>query len=155
MKGSYAVGSQVESRRFRGIGVVLEGPNQRGEFRIGVGMISVWLPADELNALGEKQVDQGPAKRKRKNRNPSAGRDAHSRTVSIDLHGKTVAAALEILETAVDRALLNETGRIEVIHGLGSGAVQRAVHERLRALPHRVHFKLDEKNPGVTWVFLD
>ncbi|MFM8314090.1 MAG: Smr/MutS family protein, partial [Deltaproteobacteria bacterium] len=72
---------------------------------------------------------------------------------TIDLHGMRVAEALTHIETFLDKALMADCGRVEIIHGVGTGALMQAVHEFLKKQSYVTRFHLDEKNTGTTWVY--
>jgi DNA mismatch repair protein MutS2 len=76
------------------------------------------------------------------------------RKLSIDLHGLTVAEALEKVERGLDRALQEEADRLDIVHGLGTGKLKDAVHRYLKGLSVVKHFKAADGNPGITWVFM-
>ena len=76
------------------------------------------------------------------------------KTASIDLHGQTVKEAIEALETALDRALLNDVSQIEIVHGLGTGKVKEAVHKYLANSRHIKNFRISINNPGMTIAYL-
>lgn len=73
---------------------------------------------------------------------------------SLDLHGHTTAEAIEILEQRVSRAVMAGMHEIEVVHGVGTGAVREAVHARLGKLAAVAKFAVKYSNRGVTRVFL-
>lgn len=76
------------------------------------------------------------------------------RRVSLDLHGRSVEESVRELEQSLSDAIMAGAPQIEVIHGLGSGKVMRAVHKYLSKSPVVHAFKLDAGNPGVTIVYL-
>ncbi len=147
------IGQHVQCARFRGIGEIVDGPNNRGEFRVTTGPLTFWIAGTELRPASPEPEPKSKRKSKRSKAatEPSDG----GRTTRLDLHGKTVAEAQALLETTLDRALLAGTSRLEIVHGLGSGRVRDAVHAMLSRSRHIAHYKLDDHNPGVTWVFLD
>ena len=51
--------------------------------------------------------------------------------LDIDLHGFTVAEALERTEQAINDALLANVACLRLIHGRSSGRIQAALHQRL------------------------
>jgi len=53
----------------------------------------------------------------------------------LNLIGKRVEEAEAELISFLDQALLGNVGRVEVIHGHGTGRLRRGLHERLRTLP--------------------
>ena len=71
---------------------------------------------------------------------------------SLDLHGKTVAEAIEMLDTFVSDALLADADQMRVVHGISGGKIKAAVHHRLRQLPSIRSFRVDPENAGVTIV---
>jgi len=71
----------------------------------------------------------------------------------VDFHGLTKRQALEKLELLIDRALVDDTPSLEIIHGLGTGTIKTAIHQYLAKSKHIRAFKLDDLNPGVTWVY--
>ena len=54
---------------------------------------------------------------------------------SIDLRGKLVAEALPLLENSLHKALNVGIEEFSVVHGKGTGALQKAVHEFLKKTP--------------------
>jgi DNA mismatch repair protein MutS2 len=75
------------------------------------------------------------------------------RLESIDLHGLTVVEALSAVEKRVNDAILADLDRLEIVHGVGTGALLKAVHQYLSGLSVVEKFRLDDLNPGVTYVY--
>lgn len=73
---------------------------------------------------------------------------------SLDLHGKTVIEAIDVLDAFLNDALLDGVDAVCVIHGRSGGTLKAAVHRRLAQLPTVRAFRVDPKNPGVTVVRL-
>jgi DNA mismatch repair protein MutS2 len=76
------------------------------------------------------------------------------RTLTVDLHGLIVVDALAAVTSIINQAALEGAERIEIVHGIGTGRVKRAVHQYLGTLPIVEAVKEDSLNPGVTWVYL-
>ena len=55
-------------------------------------------------------------------------------TARLDLRGARVEEALETLEARIDAVLLAGGDRLEIVHGVGTGALRDAVRRRLREL---------------------
>ncbi|MGH2428346.1 MAG: Smr/MutS family protein, partial [Candidatus Limnocylindria bacterium] len=53
----------------------------------------------------------------------------------LDLHGERVEAALERLGSYLDEALLAGLDSVVIVHGIGTGALRRAVREALAEHP--------------------
>ncbi len=140
----------VVASGFRGILRVLEGPNPKGEYLLEYGSLTIWVHEAKLSIASESKAKKSKS-RKRKEREPTTKESKSSR---IDLHGLTVDDATAELEKAIDAALRHNCFQIEVIHGIGTGAVKDAVHRYLAKSRHVERFQLDPKNAGTTWVYL-
>jgi DNA mismatch repair protein MutS2 len=73
---------------------------------------------------------------------------------SLDLHGLTVDEAIRKLDAWLDAVILSDLSHVKVIHGLGTGRVQRAVHERLQSFKAVKRYAINQFNPGETDVYL-
>jgi DNA mismatch repair protein MutS2 len=78
---------------------------------------------------------------------------AASAAPRVDLHGLTVEEALARVVEEIDLALRRGAGRLEVVHGKGSGRIREALHRHLATMTVVASFSLDPRNPGVTWVY--
>ncbi|HNW94004.1 MAG TPA: Smr/MutS family protein [bacterium] len=77
--------------------------------------------------------------------------------VQLDLHGLTVDAARPVAETFLNRAFLDGAGLVRLVHGKGSGALQRWLDEYLGEHPLVAAFRrgwYGEGDTGVTIVTL-
>ncbi|PIE53288.1 hypothetical protein CSA37_02245 [Candidatus Fermentibacteria bacterium] len=77
--------------------------------------------------------------------------------MSLDLHGYTVAEAVEIFVSHYNSlAGRGYTSRFTVVHGYGSGGtggkIRTALRKFLAAFPDEVRVTTDPVNPGVTFV---
>ena len=77
-----------------------------------------------------------------------------SQTASLDLHGKTVAEALEATISFLNDAMIAGTAEVEIIHGRSGGKIKAAVHAQLKKLASVRGFSIDPRNAGVTIVRL-
>ena len=68
-------------------------------------------------------------------------------TARLDLRGARVEDALVTLEARIDAVLLSGGDRLEIIHGVGTGALRDAVRRRLREL-REVREVRDAEAPG-------
>lgn len=73
--------------------------------------------------------------------------------MKVDLHGMTVEDAMRSVEKSVDRAIIDGYEKMEIVHGIGSGKIRQALHRYLAQLSVIESYRLDEQNPGVTWVY--
>lgn len=123
--------------------VALRGKNH---FDVLVGNLSMKVRRDEVEA-----VKTGSSKKSYKKK--SEGKKLKYGRAKLDLHGLRRKDAKAKVESELNRCVLKHIECLEVVHGKGSGAVRDAVHELLASSEVVANFKLDEHNPGVTWVY--
>lgn len=75
-------------------------------------------------------------------------------SMRIDLHGKTVKEAEEILVSMLDTALLQGASVIEVVHGIGSGKIKSLVHQFANQSSQISELREDMGNPGRCLLYL-
>ena len=149
------IGSEVLVRTLKRRGVVIE-TLKVGVYRVQVGAMTITAREDDLEA------PPVPSKKKNRRQTPASAEVEHdSRPVvstsepsSIDLHGLTVDDARNRVAGYISRAILAGLGRVEIIHGLGTGRVKAAITKDLRSLSVVRAVKPHPSNPGVTIVFL-
>ena len=76
-------------------------------------------------------------------------------SIEINLLGKTVDEALSELDKYLDDAYLAHLPSVRIVHGKGTGALRKAVHNYLRRQKHVDSFRLGqfgEGDAGVTIV---
>lgn len=118
------IGDVVELRESKIRGELLTRQGNRA--RIRSGGLTFEVPADQLRKSHEKQaktlhvrVDTGPAA-----------------MPELNLLGLRVHEALPRLEEFLDRAVLNHQNSVRIVHGMGTGALRRAVREFLANSPY-------------------
>lgn len=124
-----------------------------GLYRIVVGNMQIDRPEKDLKVLDPKQWEKYKkitAPQVVLQSDPVASRRAKA---PLDLHGLRVEEALRLLAQKLDEAILADLDSVEIVHGLGTGALLAAVHDFLRKQPTVKHFKLQQNNPGTTVVY--
>ena len=66
----------------------------------------------------------------------------------INLLGKTVDEAVSELDKYLDDALLSHLNSVRVVHGKGTGALRKGIHEYLRRQKHVKSYRLAEYGEG-------
>lgn len=123
------VGMPGEERDFRGSKAVLEKEVRPGVWRIRCGALRLEVPVEQLGPVS-------PASRQPTGPTPEEGSLGHEAVLCLDLRGLRVEEAVRRLDRQIERALLEGLSEFQVIHGLGEGKLQRAVHDFLRGHPH-------------------
>lgn len=147
---AYAPGDRVHVVAL-GTGTVREVRNG-GRYLVELKGRSVVVAAAQLERVPERQVRKRPPQPEDSDRDPPAA--GVRATLSLDLHGSTVAEAVEILDAFLSDAVLAGASDVRIVHGRSGGRLKAAVHARLRHLPSLRGFRLDPRNPGVTIVQL-
>ena len=158
-KGSSVVVLTLGKKR----GVVVEA-GRGGHYRVQVEHATVSCREHDLVAAPDEQgrkrdtpnVGRGFAPRQAGRKGPpygEVGSNDAGPASRIDLHGLTVEEALAKVVEEIDWALRRGTDRIEVVHGKGSGRIRNALHRQLATMTVVAAFRLDPRNPGVTWVY--
>ena len=90
------------------------------------------LPADDIEVVPEPISGPPPPDLEAEELRRRA---AQRVSPTLDLHGERVEAALERLHAHLDDALLAGLDEVVIIHGVGTGALRRAVRDALREHP--------------------
>lgn len=136
-----------------GKGVVL-GVRNHGRVLVEVKARALELAASELTALERPRSSSQSRSRtpSRTSAGPAQDWSSPAATLEVDLHGLTVAEALERAEGAIDAALRSDAGALRLVHGRSGGRIKAALQPRLRAISAIRRFRLDPRNAGVTIV---
>lgn len=123
-------GDRVKVKGYRFEGTVLSRPDSRGRVELLIGNSRAFFPVEEL-ASGERPAPSPfpsppPVPR------PTLRREEE---LELNLRGERVEEALARLENFLDHALLQQTRRVRIVHGQGSGALRQAIRERLAGHP--------------------
>lgn len=130
-------GQRVWVRSLRREGTVTSLDPDRGEAEVSVGSVRVHVPLRELE---EARTPSAPP--------PPEHRPSPPVPQPLDLRGMRAEEALEALDRALDAATLQGLDRLRVLHGVGTGRLERAVEEFLRSNPRVRTFR--RERPGLT-----
>jgi DNA mismatch repair protein MutS2 len=138
-----AAGDMVRVQGFPGVAQVISDPDGRGMVEVAVGSLRAQVPLEHVlhRDPGGASTAPTPARRKPKPQVEPATDEVGSfqsdsgvligPTTELDLRGMRVDEALGQLESFLDKALLDGSSHVRVIHGMGTGALRAAVRERL------------------------
>jgi len=151
MKATLAPGMRVHHLILKRDGFI-ESAVQNGKWTVVIGNLKVQCQHAELTPI-TTQKPKSRVKGKRKNEVIARQMNGPSRGyVKHDLHGLRVAEALEKIELLVSTAIIDRRRGLEIIHGLGTGRLQEALHTYLKESNVIARFHLDHQNPGITWI---
>ena len=136
-----------------GTGVLRALPDRRGRVAVALGSARVLVPAERVGLAGERPRSPAP----RSAVSAPADAEPTTRPESCDLRGLRVDEAQERLDAELDAASRASSARFVVIHGVGTGALRRAVREHLARSPYVERFEgaaPDEGGDGATVVWM-
>ena len=110
-------------------GVVMRIDEAAKKVEVGVGSLKLWTTFDKIEkrASGMQSADKQAAARVSVSEVEAAG--------TLKLIGMRVESALDELQKFMDNAHASGLRMVEIIHGLGTGAMSKAVTEYLRSCP--------------------
>jgi len=98
----------------------------------------------EVAAAELQRIAPAPAQRTP----PRVRVDAVESPAEISLIGLRARAAIDQLERFLDTAARGDRSSVRIVHGVGSGALRRAVHDYLAGSPYCADFRLGEEGEG-------
>jgi DNA mismatch repair protein MutS2 len=150
----FVVGDCVHVVRI-GTGIVREARNG-GRYLVEIKGRTLVIAGSQL-----ERATPEPAKGKKNRRDGSprplaatGSRRAAAASRSLDLHGKTVAESIDLVDDFLNDAILDGVAEVRIVHGRSGGRVKAAVHKRLQEMTAVRAFRLDPENPGATIVTL-
>lgn len=121
-------------------------PDAKGNLFVQMGILRYQVNIRDLVLI----EDENPAKTKTPK--TSAGKLKMSKSASIspeiNLIGKTVDDAISLLDKYLDDAYLAHLHTVRIVHGKGTGALRKAVHNHLRRQKYVKSFHLGEFGEG-------
>lgn len=152
----FKLGESVKVLSMNLTGTISSLPDARGNVTVQMGILRSQVNISDLEII-EEPSPYAPKKFSR----TSKGRIGMSKSLSvsteINLLGKTVDEAVAELDKYLDDALLSHLNTVRVIHGKGTGALRKGIHEYLRRQKHvkSCHLaEFGEGDAGVTIVEL-
>ena len=155
-----AVGDLVELAGVKTAATVLN-VNDDGSMLLQAGKIKMTVKAGQVRLLEsaeeiEKRKKQAAAAAQRKNVSPQIQLAARAAS-ELDIRGMETLEAESVVENYIDAAVMAKLGTVTIIHGKGTGALRKAVHEMLKRNRAVKSFRLGrygEGEAGVTVVEL-
>lgn len=142
---TFAPGQQVLHTVFNKHGIITDVDERRGRVRLEMNGVNLWAEMKALRVPGQTAAPQARAATRGVVGRTSGGEGASLR---LDMRGMRADVALAELERFMDKALLAGFSEVEVVHGRGTGALRRQVHDFLRGFPAVGHFALAPEDRG-------
>ena len=143
----FKLGESVKVLSMNLTGTIGSLPYARGNVTVQMGILRSQVNISDLEIIEEVS----PYAPKRMNRTAKSKiKMSKSLSVSpeINLLGKTVDEAVAELDKYLDDALLSHLNSVRVVHGKGTGALRKGIHEYLRRQKHVKSYRLAEFGEG-------
>jgi DNA mismatch repair protein MutS2 len=147
---AFSKGDTVRLKGGTQIGELEFDPDEKGNVVIQFGAIRMRSTIEEIEAVSRRE-------RRAEHVARNAVLNAEAAETRIDLRGKYADEAVVELEHALTAAMNAHIDRLEVIHGKGTGALRKRVHEYLASHPGISEYRLGaltEGGAGVTIIEL-
>ena len=143
----FKLGESVKVLSMNLTGTISSLPDSRGNVTVQMGILRSQVHISDLEII-EEQNPYAPKNMRR----TGSGKIKMSKSLSvspeINLLGKTVDEAVAELDKYLDDALLSHLNSVRVVHGKGTGALRKGIHEYLRRQKHVKSYHLAEFGEG-------
>lgn len=144
----FKLGESVKVLSMNLTGTISSLPDSRGNVTVQMGILRSQVNISDLEII----EDVNPYAKKTMKRAGGGSGIKMNKSMSvrpeINLLGKTVDEAVAELDKYLDDALLSHLSAVRVVHGKGTGALRKGIHEYLRRQKHVKSFHLAEFGEG-------
>ena len=143
----FKLGETVRVLSMNLTGTVSSLPDARGNVTVQMGILRSQVNISDLEII-EEVSPYAPKKFARTSKGKIGMGKSLSVSTEINLLGKTVDEAVAELDKYLDDALLSHLNTVRVVHGKGTGALRKGIHEYLRRQKHVKSYHLAEFGEG-------
>lgn len=123
---------------------------RKGKAELQMGIMKVTVPLTELIP-----ANQPIRTNRHRSTNTQLAQSNSAFDSKLDVRGYTVNDALDFVQEFVDQALINNIHDLKIIHGVGTGALKKAIHRKLREykdIDRIYHPDEEHGGQGVTYI---
>ena len=143
----FKLGETVKVLSMNLTGTIQSLPDSRGNVTVQMGILRSQVNISDLEII-EEPSPYTPKKLSRTSKGKIGMSKSLSVSPEINLLGKTVDEAVAELDKYLDDALLSHLNTVRVVHGKGTGALRKGIHEYLRRQKHVKDYHLAEFGEG-------
>lgn len=145
--GDFKLGESVKVLSMNLTGTVSSLPDSRGNLTVQMGILRSQVNISDLEII-EEPASYNTKSMKRTSKGKLKMSKSLSVSPEINLLGKTVDEAVSELDKYLDDAILSHLSTVRVVHGKGTGALRKGIHEFLRRQKHVKSYRLGEFGEG-------
>lgn len=146
----FKIGDAVKVLSMNLTGTISTLPNKKGDCFVQMGILRSQVNIQDLERIDEPTVTAPNFKKTGSGKIKMS--KSSSVTTEIKLIGKTTDEAISILDKYLDDAYLAHIPQVRVVHGKGTGALRKAVHQHLKRLKYIDSYRLGVFGEGETGV---
>ena len=143
----FKLGESVKVLSMNLTGTVSSLPDAKGNLTVRMGILSSQVNISDLEII-EEVSPYAPKKMNRTSKGKIKMGKSLSVRPEINLLGRTVDEAVAELDKYLDDAILAHLNTVRVVHGKGTGALRKGIHEYLRRQKHVKSYHLAEFGEG-------
>lgn len=143
----FKLGESVKVLSMNLTGTIGSLPDARGNVTVQMGILRSQVNISDLEII-EEVSPYAPKQMNRTAKSKIKMSKSLSVSPEINLLGKTVDEAVAELDKYLDDALLSHLNSVRVVHGKGTGALRKGIHEYLRRQKHVKSYRLAEFGEG-------
>lgn len=150
----FKIGDTVYIISMDSTGTVLSLPNSKKEIAVQVGILHMNLPITDCEITEAPSEEKPKGTKNKKHMNLERALSIKS---EINVIGLTVDEAVSRIDKYLDDALLSNLNQVRIIHGKGTGALRKGIHDYLKRQKHVAAYRngeFGEGDMGVTIVDL-
>ena len=144
----FAPGQQVFHTVFNKRGVVTDVDERRKRVRVDLNGVSLWAAMKDVRQSGQSAQAAAPRAPQRVSPVKAAIASDDAPALRLDLRGMRADQAQAEVERFLDKALLSGFSEVEIVHGRGTGALRRQIHDFLRSFPAVARFATAPEDRG-------
>lgn len=141
-----SLGDMVKILSMNLTGTISSRPDSKGFLFVQTGIIRSKVHISDLELVDEPVISSSALQK------TGAGKIRMSKfssvSTEINLLGKTVDEAISVLDKYLDDAYLAHLNKVRVVHGKGTGALRKGVHDYLRRNKRVASYRLGEFGEG-------
>ncbi len=144
----FKLGDSVHVLTLNTAGIVSSLPDKKGNLTIQMGILKSTIHISDLELLDEPILTEASISKYSVKTSHSSMNKAATIRPEINLLGRNTDEAIAELEKYMDDAYISKLPQVTIIHGKGTGALRKAVHEYLKKQKNVKSFRLGEFGEG-------